>query len=209
MHFIGITGGVGAGKSKILQYLNDRYGAYIIESDKLAKKLMEPGTELYNKVRDAFYQYSVYDENGDLIREKMAEMIFKDPVKMELLNSIVHPAVKREIKDISDKLRTDGKEKLLVVEAALLIEDNYDEICDELWYIYAGCDTRRVRLISTRGYSDDKVSDMMEKQNSDLEFRNKCKRYIDNNGDIETAYSDIDIAVNELEYHDFGGNRRD
>ena len=50
---------------------------------------------------------------------------------------------------------------------------------------------------------------MMKKQRSDIEFRKKCKRYIDNNGDIEIAYNDIDIAVNELEYHDFGGNRRD
>lgn len=209
MHFIGITGGVGAGKSKILKYLCNTYGAYIIESDKLAKELMEPGTELYDRIREAFYQYNVYDKNGNLIREKMAETVFRDPVKMQLLNSIVHPEVKKEIKKISEKLREEGKEKLLILEAALLIEENYDEICDELWYIYAGCDTRRNRLISTRGYSDDKISDMMKKQRSDIEFRKKCKRYIDNNGDIEIAYNDIDIAVNELEYHDFGGNRRD
>jgi dephospho-CoA kinase len=213
MHFIGITGGVGAGKSKILNYLKNEHGAYVIETDELAKKLMEPGTDLYRKIYESFYMDHVYDDNCILVREKMAELIFKNPSKRLLLNSLVHPEVKAEIVRIKNQLEdkeihqekksdaindNDGEFHIMVVEAALLIEEHYDEICDELWYIYAGCNTRKNRLKSTRGYSDAKISDMMKEQKSDLEFRKKCKRYIDNNGDIEVAYRDIDIAVCEL-----------
>ena len=91
---IGIIGGIGSGKSEVLKYFDNKYGADIIEADKVTKELMVPGTDMYNEVQKNFPE--AFDENG-LNKEKMAELVFNDPVKLDKLNNITHPATIDEI----------------------------------------------------------------------------------------------------------------
>ena len=91
-----------------------------------------------------------------LTGKKLATVIFSDEKKRDALNGIVHPAVKKYIRTVADTERENGVLKILVLEAALLIEEHYDEICDELWYIYTSEKNRRERLKLNRGYSDEK-----------------------------------------------------
>ena len=155
MLILGITGGVGSGKSKILYDLSNLYGAYIVETDKLAHTLMEPGQTVYQAVVEAFGTEILQAEEPYAIdRAKFAQIVFADKEKLAQLNALTHPAVKTWIrKDIEEKRKQDVK--IYVIEAALLIQDGYKEICDEIWYIYVDEETRIKRLMKQRGYTEE------------------------------------------------------
>jgi dephospho-CoA kinase len=84
---------------------------------------------------------------------------------------------------------------VLVLEAALLIEEHYDEICDEIWYIYTKEEIRRKRLKSSRGYTDEKIDGIFSSQLGEAEYRRKCKTVIDNNGTPQEAFAQIEEAL--------------
>ncbi len=84
-----------------------------------------------------------------------------------------------------------GEAEYFFIEAALLIEDNYDLICDELWYIYADEHIRAQRLATSRGYSQEKIAGIMASQLDDSTFREKCDRVIDNSRSIEDTYNQL------------------
>ena len=131
MKIIGITGGVGAGKTQILEYLNNKYGATICMTDEVGKKLQKKGTECFDEIV-AHFGNEILDEKGELDRAKLSDIVFADRVELSVLNGIVHPRVKEEIqKKITREERKNTN--LMLIEGALLIEDHYEEICDELW----------------------------------------------------------------------------
>ena len=178
MKIIGITGGVGAGKSTVLSYLEEAYGARIIQADQVANKIKEPGESCY----DAIVQLlgpSVLLENGFIDRKRMGQLIFSDTSLLEKTNHILHPAVKAYIKNAIAAVEKENV-PVFVIEAALLIEDDYGAICDELWYIYTRESVRRERLKSSRGYTDEYITNIMKKQLSDETFRSACDFVIDN-----------------------------
>ena len=200
MKFIGITGGVGAGKSKILDYLAGKPNVRVMLADEIAHDLMEPGTDCYERLRERFGNEDIYCEDGHFDRIKLAAVIFSDEDKREQLNAIVHPAVKEYVKQQLLEERRKGQLQLLVLEAALLIEEHYDEICDELWYINTSRENRRARLKESRGYSDAKVDQIFASQLSEEEYERHCKVVIDNNGLPEQTFAQIDEALRREAY---------
>ena len=191
MKVIGVTGGVGAGKSLLLAYLEEKYGACVVRTDELAQELIRPGTDLHGRLQELFRGKNAFDPEGGLIRTRAAELIFKDPTLRARMNDLVHPAVKTElIRQIADR-KKEGRTPYFVVEAALLIEDGYKKICDELWYIYADENRRRDRLRKSRGYSDEKINAIFASQLSEELFRRNCTHVIDNSGSVEESYRQI------------------
>ncbi len=188
MEFIGITGGVGAGKSTILAYLRENYRVRTLIADEVAHDIMEPGYDCYVRLQKEFSKEKIWLSNGRINRRRLADLIFADEEKRERLNGIVHPAVKEYILQEVEKERRSGSTDYVVLEAALLIEDGYGQICDELWYIYVTEENRRQRLIETRGYSDEKIRQIFAAQLSDAEFRRHCQVIIDNNGSVPQVY---------------------
>ena len=197
MLFVGITGGVGAGKSEILNYLRTNYNSRVMLTDEIAHDLMEPGTECYEKLKVLFATCSVYNEDGTFNRPNLAKVIFADEAKRDALNAIVHPAVKQyvieqyELEKAKAEEMQDKPLDLLVVESALLIDDNYGAICEEMWYIYTSEENRRARLKASRGYSDEKVQSIFDSQLSEEEFRKHCVEVIDNNQTPQDAFDQI------------------
>lgn len=189
MKIIGITGGIGAGKSAVLDFLQRNYNARILQTDIVAHHLMEPGNATYYPIVECFGS-KILNGDGTVNRQKLGLIVREDFQAWEQLNRIVHPRVKEYvIKEIED-----AKEKgmdFLFVEAALLIEDHYDAICDELWYIYANERLRRKRLREVRGYSEEKIDQIFERQLKEDDFRKHCQVVIDNNGDLEETYRQI------------------
>lgn len=185
MEFIGITGGVGAGKSEILRFIQENYNAKILLADEVAHDLMKPGRECYDKIVKAFPGEDIFTEDGQFDGGKLAEVIFSDDEKRERMNRIVHPAVKEEILGIYQKEKEKGKFSYFILEAALLIEEGYDKICDRLWYIDTGREIRRQRLKQSRGYSDGKIDSIFNSQLSEEEYRKHAALVIDNNGTLE------------------------
>lgn len=198
MKFIGITGGVGAGKSAVLDYLATKPGVRVMLADEIAHELMEPGTDCYEQIRKTFPNEDIYREDGHFDRMKLAKVIFSDEKKRVQMNEIVHPAVKRYVIAEADLGRQEGKLALLVLEAALLIEEHYDEICDELWYIYTREDVREARLMESRGYSKEKVQQIFASQLKEAEYRRHCSIVIDNNAGLAEMQHQIDEAVETI-----------
>ena len=195
MKFIGITGGVGAGKSAILDYLKNKPDTKVMLADEIAHELMVPGTQCYDKLKAEFGTEDIYQKDGFFDRIKLAQVIFSDDEKRKKLNGIVHPAVRKYVIGQAAYERKEGKIKFLVLEAALLIEEHYDEICDELWYIYTSEENRRIRLKKQRNYSDEKINEIFNSQLTDEKFRKACRVVIDNNGTIEAAEAQIEAAL--------------
>ena len=190
MRTIGVTGGVGSGKSVVLDYLRDRYGARIIVADEAARQLEEPGQACYNELLELLGK-EVLGSDGYFDNRKFAAAIFSDEKKLAAVNAIVHPEVKRYILSEMEKEEKNGC-RYFVVEAALLIEENYDEILDELWYVYVPEEIRRGRLKSSRGYSDEKIDSIFAVQLSEQEFRDRCRYVIDNSDELSKTCRQVD-----------------
>lgn len=205
MKVIGITGGVGAGKSAILNFLESHYKAKTLVADKIAHDLMGPAGECYLQIRELFPDTDVFLENGELDREKMAAVIFEDKVKRRKLNRIVHPAVKSYIEKQVLKEKQKGELDFLIIEAALLVEEKYGEICDELWYVYASEQTRARRLMDERGYSFRKIQQIFDSQLSEEEFRKACRVVINNDAGLPDTFVQIREAVHLLAGIDAAG----
>ena len=194
MRFIGITGGVGAGKSAILDYLAGKPKVKVMLADDIAHELMKPDTECYNKLRELF-DSSVFNADGQINNIRMAEAIFNDSSLRDKLNAIVHPAVKEYVIKQYRIEKKSGCLEWLILEAALLIEEHYDEICDELWYIYTSEENRRLRLKESRGYSDEKIDNIFASQLREAEYISACQKCIDNNGTVEHTYMQIEEII--------------
>ena len=190
MKIIGITGGVGAGKTQVLSYIETHYRCRIIRADEAAHFLYEPGQECYQKLV-GFLGQQILNKDNTIDKTKMAGIIFRDQKLLEGVNGIVHPAVKQYIIEQIAYEREKGEADYFFIEAALLIEEHYDQIVDELWYIHSDVAVREQRLAKSRHYSAQKTADIMRGQLSEAEFRKHCKVVISNNGDLDETYEQI------------------
>lgn len=196
MKVIGITGGVGAGKSSVLKYIEENVRCEIIYADSLAATLQKKGQVCYDKLISLLGE-EIIGTDGEINRPKMAEIIFGDDKLLEAVNNIVHPAVEQFIRDRIEYLRNNDIVDFLFIEAALLIECGYKEIVDEMWYIYASEDVRRKRLKQSRNYSDEKIDSIMESQLSEDKFRAGSDVVIDNSKDMEDTILQIEDNLYE------------
>jgi dephospho-CoA kinase len=195
MHFIGITGGVGAGKSEILSYLSQKPGIRVMLADEIAHELMEPGHACYDRLRELFAGEDIFGQDGSFDRAKLATVVFSDGEKRRRLNDVVHPAVKEYVIREYEEEKKKASLDFLFLEAALLIEEHYDAICEELWYIYTDSKVRRARLKASRGYTDAKIDGIFQSQLADEVYRKHCRVVIDNNGDPEETMEQIDQVL--------------
>ncbi|MCR4657038.1 MAG: dephospho-CoA kinase [Lachnospiraceae bacterium] len=189
MKIIGITGGVGAGKTEVMKILKEIPGAFILIADEAAHEVEKKGQECYERLVGLLSE-DILSEDGEIDKSRMASKIFGDEKLREETDRIVHPAVKKLILSMIKEKEKNGY-SFFFIEAALLIEDGYEEICDELWYVHADLLVRRERLKASRGYSDEKIDRIMAAQSSEEEFRRHCVFVIENNGDISETKRQI------------------
>ena len=160
-------------------------------ADEVAHEVKRPGTECYRALVDLLGK-EIIDPDGQIDKARMAEKIFADASLLEKVNQLIHPAVKVYLLEHLEKARAAGKVELFFVEAALLIECGYGELVDEMWYIYADEQVRRERLKKARGYSEEKIENIMAKQLPEQKFRENCDFVIDNSGELADSYRQID-----------------
>ena len=190
MKVIGITGGVGCGKSTVLSLIKEHFNAYVIMADDVAKEIMTKGCEGYNAVIE-FFGKSILADDGQINKSVLADIIFSNPNKRMVLNSIVHPLVKKKIVEQITSLKIQNIYDYVFVEAALLIEDHYNVFLDEMWYIYAPEDIRKKRLMESRGYSQAKIENIFKSQLSEKEFRDNCDIVIDNGQNLDDTLHEL------------------
>jgi dephospho-CoA kinase len=195
-NIIGITGGVGAGKSAVLGYIEENYNARVIYSDNVANDIKKKGYPAYDELL-ALLGDKILDDTGEIDKKKMAAAIFGNEKLLSSVNNILHPAVNTFIINIIDNEREKGELDFVFVEAALLIENGYKNFVDELWYVYADESTRRKRLKESRGYTDEKIDKIFGSQLDDKTFRENADFVIDNSKNLEEATMQIDKKIGE------------
>ena len=198
---LGVTGGVGSGKSTVLKILKEKYGAHLLIADDIAKELMMPGNESYRLIVSGFGRGILEDPSASdspILRSQLARIVFSDEEKLRMLNSFTHPAVKREIMRRAEIIYSEDPHALIVIEAALLIESGYTDMLDWLWVVTADKKVRLRRLARERGYTKEKAESVMANQLSDEEFTACADFVIDNSGDIKDTEEIIAEGMSRL-----------
>ena len=154
------------------------------------QELMVPGAKSYDAIVQAFGN-EILNEDQTINRPILGEIVFRDETKLSLLNSITHKNVDEEILSRIDQFEKEEPESLLVIESALLVGAGYEKRFDQLWYIYTREEVRYERLKASRGYSDEKIKQMIEKQQKEEEFKSMASNIIDNSGDLEDTKAQI------------------
>lgn len=184
MKVIGLTGGIGSGKSLVARILRDEHNAYIVNTDIIAKEQMEPDGVSYQGVVD-YFGTEILKEDGRIDREVLSKILFEDETKRRKINQLTHPNVLKQVLDELAMVRQGGLHPLSIIETALMIESGYYSSCDEVWYVQSDPRIRRKRLKERRGYSDEKIDAIFEGQSKDEDFLRHFSIVIENNGDYK------------------------
>ncbi len=177
---IGIAGGVGSGKSTVLKILEERYHAYICMADELGHRAMEQGSECYQEIVRMFGS-GILTEEGNIDRNILAEIVYRNPKRLADLNGVIHPAVKAEIRR---QIAESPPGRIFVLETAILYETGCDELCDEVWGVITEDEIRIRRLMESRGYTRERAESIMASQIDNRELETKCDFVLMNNGEI-------------------------
>ncbi|HIW49986.1 MAG TPA: dephospho-CoA kinase [Candidatus Blautia intestinavium] len=196
MKVIGLTGGVGAGKSTVLAYIEKICSAVVIQADQAGHLVMAPGERCYEPVI-ALFGKQIIKKDKTIDRRMVSDVVFGDERMRQKLNALLHPAIREYILEKIGEERKKGKE-LVVVEAALLLEDHYDDFCDKIWWVYAEKEVRIARLMESRGYTREKAENIMIRQASDSFFRQHADFIVKNNGDLEETYRQVEEGIRKL-----------
>lgn len=184
---IGLTGGIGAGKSTVAQALADR-GATVVDADQVAREVVEPGTPTLLKLAEAFGD-EILDVDGSLNRPKLGELVFGNPDQIELLNSIVHPAVRERTQQ---HFAEAGERDVVVYDVPLLIEAKLPYAFDLVVIAMAPESVRLDRLVNIRGMSPAEAQSRIDSQATDDQRREIADVLIDTGGTMEHTYEQVD-----------------
>ena len=194
MMILGLTGGVGAGKSRILELFSHDYGAQVIQADLVARKLEDPGQPGLTGLVSLFGT-GILQKDGTLDRKGFADRIFGNPEALKRVNALIHPLTWNEIKR---QIRESSAE-LIVVEAALFDERSRD-VCQYLLYVDTQDEIRIQRLMENRGYSREKCLDIMKNQADRNDFLKLADFVIDNSGSLEESRLQIRRILKKTGY---------
>ncbi len=183
---VGITGGVGAGKSTVLSILERDCRARLLIADEMGHEVMGPGSDACREICRIFPEVSAGE--GVIDRERLAKIVYACPEKLEQLNAVIHPRVLKRIREKLDEWR---EEPLIVIETAILFETGCDALCDQVWGVTADREVRIRRLMDSRGYTRERALAIMAQQLSQEEMSEKCHFLIKNNGDLEELSKQI------------------
>ncbi|WP_061300224.1 dephospho-CoA kinase [Herbidospora cretacea] len=186
---VGLTGGIGSGKSEVSRRLAER-GAVVIDADQIAREVVEPGTVGLAEVVAAFGR-EILRPDGSLDRPRLGSIVFSDPAKLEILNGIVHPKVGARVQQVLDETPPGG---VIVYDVPLLAENHLAPTFDQVIVVDTDDEVRIRRLGETRGMSEPDARARIAAQASREDRLAVADTVIDNNGTIE----DLDRQIDEL-----------
>ena len=199
MKVIGLTGGIGSGKSTVSRRLIEK-GYQIFDADLISHQIVEPGMPALEQIRETFGE-AFLDEEGRLRRKAMAAHITADPAERARLNAIMHTAIVGAIEEGIKQARKDaaaaGEEEntIVFIDAPLLFEAGLDRLCDEVWLVTAPEEVRIRRVMERDGISEELVRGYMASQMPEEEKRARSQRLLDNGGTKEQLYEDLEEAL--------------
>lgn len=196
-YIIGLTGGIGCGKSLISQYLLEK-GYQVIDADRIARQIMEPGQQGLRQTVEAF-GVGILTAKGTLDRQKLGNIVFSDTSQLKKLDQITHPLIRQEVEKA---ILLHQEQAILILDIPLLFESgNYSQMVDEIWVVTATEAQQIERIMKRDHLTETQAQARMDKQWPTARKAAYADRVIDNAGDRETTYQQVDeflSNVNEL-----------
>ena len=194
MLLVGLTGGLGAGKSTVARMLAER-GAVVVDADELARRALDPGTHAFHQVRELFGD-EVLASEGTIDRGALARVVFADPEKRRLLESLTHPEVFRLLAETVESLR--GTDSIVVFDAPLIVETGFHEAVDVLVVVSAPPDAQLERVMRDRGMPESEARARLGAQIPADEREAAGDHVIANDGDPADLEPKVDAVWAEL-----------
>ena len=193
---IGLTGGIGAGKSTVTQMLEE-LGAAVIDADKVGHQIYLPDLPAWREIVTTFGQ-GVLDADRTINRQALGKIVFADPEALRTLNRIVHPKMYERMAELIAELRAHGGMQAIVVEAAVLVEANWMSLVDQVWVVVASEAVVVDRLAKQRSLSPDQVRTRIAAQLSNDERLKHAQVVIRNDGSLEEVRAAVHQAWDQL-----------
>jgi dephospho-CoA kinase len=196
MLIVGLTGGVASGKTTVSQILK-KEGAYLIDADQIARDLVQPHTPAWNELQSVFGK-DILKKNGSIDRKRLAEKVFSDPQQRHLLNRILHPRIKAEMKRRVGEISQKDPDAIVVIDAALIVETGDDQEMDQLIVVTSTEEQQIERLRSRDGTNPEEAQKILSSQ-MDLEEKLKTADFvIRNEGPFEETKRRVEEVFQEL-----------
>ena len=193
---IGLTGGIGAGKSVVGTILTE-LGAHVIDTDKIGHRVYEPGSDGWRRLVETFGR-EIVAADGTIDRKRLGAIVFTDADKRRQLNAIVHPLIFGEIMREIGERRAAGFAGHFVLEAPVLVEAKGTGLVDQLWVVAAPAGAVRERLVGSRAMSDAEIDARVGAQLDDAERRKHADVVIENDGDVAALRARVEDAWRRL-----------
>ena len=181
MLVIGLTGGIGTGKSEVASLLQS-FGAEVINADQVGHEAYTPNSESWREVVNTFGE-EILQPDGQIDRGRLGAIVFSNPQQLDKLNAIMHPRMARMVGDKIEVLRDKGV-SAVVVEAAVLFEASWDSLVDEVWTTDSPVELVIERLQARNGMSEEEVRRRINSQMDRVERIERSDLVVDNSGDV-------------------------
>lgn len=192
MKVIGLTGGIGSGKSTVTRRLLEK-GYRVFDADRISHEITAPGMPALSRIRETFGE-RFFDDEGRLLRKELAKHITADPAEREKLNAIMHAAIIAAIEEGLENARAEGRQ-LVFIDAPLLFEAGLDRMCDRVWLVSAPEEVRIQRVMARDGISEEVVRGYIAGQMPEEEKRARSAVLLDNGGTRESLYAQLEDAL--------------
>lgn len=206
MLIVGLTGGVGSGKTVVSQTLREE-GAYLIDADQIARELVEPNTSTWKELIQAFGK-EILKEDGSIDRKRLAQRVFSNPEERNLLNQMIHPRIKEEINRRKEEILQRDPEAVIIIDAALLIELGDHREMDKVIVVFAPMEQRIERLERRDGMSREEAQKVISSQMPQEEKVKVADFVIRNEGTLEETKEKARKVFQELKRIAFGLKQR-
>ena len=193
---VGLTGGIGAGKSTVAAILAE-LGARVIDADRIGHEVYRPGSEGFARVVEVFGP-GVVGADGAIDRRTLGARVFADPAARARLNALVHPLIAGEVGRRIAAARAEGFDGPLVVEAAVLLEAGWRPLVDRVWVVSTGREHAIARIVAVRGLTREEVERRLDAQLSDAERRRQADLVIENDGPPAALQAAVEDAWRTL-----------
>lgn len=202
MRNIGMTGGIGSGKNQVADIFN-QLGFYTIDSDISSRKVMEKGEAAYEKIV-SFFGSDILDENYNILRKKLGDIVFNDKAKLKTLENIVHPAIYEYERKERSKIYGKDDKAVVITHAALIIESGSIDKYDALIVISCPDELQVQRVMQRDNFSEEKARNIVAHQMPNEERLKYADFIIDNSSTLDDLYNEVQRVHNLITQINYG-----
>lgn len=202
MRNIGMTGGIGSGKNQVADIFN-QLGFYTIDSDISSRKVMKKGEAAYEKIV-SFFGSDILDENDNILRKKLGDIVFSDKAKLKTLENIVHPAIYEYEKKERSKIYGKDDKAVVITHAALIIESGSIDKYDALIVISCPDELQVERVMQRDNFSEEKARNIVAHQMPNEERLKYADFIIDNSSTLDDLYNEVKRVHNLITQINYG-----